>query len=176
MMGSVKEEASKENINMEQIRVVICSKEMNKRKPSCVKAECTGSAPVDTTSSTRTELDLNVQNNEPCMELNCEKGKVKLSNGFDSKDEKVFHFAHVFNGLIDHKKIYNKCCADVVQSAIDGGCSTVIGYGTSRSGKSDTLHGSSDGHNKGMIQLASQQIFTTISNLQHQGESVFFVS
>ena len=163
MMPSVKE---KTPTDVEQIKVVVCCRERNKLQRGCANAECTEGA---STSSSGAEQNPDDPSNAPCMELNCEEGKVTISDWFESKNEKIFHFSHVFNN--DTKQeVYNKCCADVVQSAILGGSSTIIVYGTSRSGKSETLQGSPDGPDKGVVQLASQQIFTAVSKLDQQGE------
>ena len=110
------------------------------------------------------------------MELNYEEGKVRLSRSSDSNDEKVFHFPHVFTDTSDQEDMHNTCCADMVQTALDGGCSTIIAYGTSRTGKSETLFGSADGHDKGIIHFAAQQIFSSISKLQQQGAVTDFFS
>ncbi len=176
-MDSVKEEACEDSYNVEQIRVAVCCRKRTKLQQASVQAESTGTTPVNSASgegSSRTEQGPDTSSHVLQTELNCEEGKVRLSRSSDSNDDKVFHFAHVFTDTSDQEDMHNTCCADMVQTAVDGGCSTIITYGTSRTGKSQTLFGSADGNDKGIIHFASQQIFSSISKLQQEGEAKDF--
>lgn len=93
--------------------------------------------------------------------------------------EQIYRFGHVFEGNDSQRKVFSRCCMDLLEDLVNGKNALLFAYGVTGSGKTYTMTGNNA--DSGILPRAADVLFNSIPTLAPRcafapdGKNGFFI-